>query len=201
MINQQINIYVQLPSFIFWKDTNSIFLGCNSHFSEVAGLNSTDQIVGKTDFDLAWGETHADLYRQGDCEVLSGISKTGVVESQLQSNGKISNIVISKVPLLDSHNQTIGILGNYVELRCIEEHGEFLVNNQNISLTKKQSECLYYLAKGLSNKQIGNEMDISTRTVESHVEILKNKLNCYNKVSLVQKALTIQFINHKLFNK
>lgn len=199
MINEQVNIYVQLPSFIFWKDTNSIFLGCNDPFAEVAGLNSTREIIGKTDFDLAWGETHADLYRQGDCEVLSGISKNGIVESQLQSNGKISNIVITKVPLLDRHNQTIGILGNYVELRCAEEHGEFRVNNLNIALTKKQSECLYFLAKGLSTKQIGNEMDISTRTVESHIELLKKKLNCYNKAALVQKALTLKFINQQLF--
>ena len=40
-------------------------------------------------------------------------------------------------------------------------------NNANFpKLTNRQTECLYYLAKGLAPKQIARACDISSRTVE-----------------------------------
>ena len=43
-----------LPMHIFWKDTDSVYLGCNRDFARVAGIDSPDEIVGMSDFDLAW---------------------------------------------------------------------------------------------------------------------------------------------------
>ena len=40
------------PQHIFWKDVNSVFLGCNQIFADAVGLESPKDIVGKTDFDL-----------------------------------------------------------------------------------------------------------------------------------------------------
>lgn len=37
---------------IFWKDRNSVYLGCNRMFARNAGLSDPADIVGKTDFDL-----------------------------------------------------------------------------------------------------------------------------------------------------
>jgi len=41
-----------IPQYIFWKDINSVYLGCNRRFALLAGVGSPDKIVGKTDFDL-----------------------------------------------------------------------------------------------------------------------------------------------------
>lgn len=43
-----------LPGYIFWKDTQSVYLGCNLNFAELVGLKQPDDIVGKTDIDLLW---------------------------------------------------------------------------------------------------------------------------------------------------
>ncbi len=50
-----------LPGFIFWKDKDSVFLGCNENFAHAAGFKSAEEIVGKTDYDMAWGKTEAAL--------------------------------------------------------------------------------------------------------------------------------------------
>jgi len=42
-----------IPQFIFWKDGNSVYLGCNRNFAQVAGVGSPENIVGKT-YDLPW---------------------------------------------------------------------------------------------------------------------------------------------------
>ena len=40
------------PGVVFWKDKQLIYQGCNLSFAKGAGLNTTDEIIGKNDFDL-----------------------------------------------------------------------------------------------------------------------------------------------------
>ena len=48
---------------IWWKDANSVFLGCNRKLAEYAGVGHPSELVGKTDADCAWGD--AELPRSG----------------------------------------------------------------------------------------------------------------------------------------
>lgn len=118
------NILHYLPGFLYWKDTNSVYLGCNWNFAKAAGLPSPEAIVGKTDYNLAWKETEANFFRQGDREVLAGMPKYNVEEPQLQADGKHATVLASKVPLLGAKGETIGVLGIYsdiTELKNAEE--------------------------------------------------------------------------------
>jgi PAS domain-containing protein len=45
-----------IPQSVFWKDRDSVYLGCNHLFAELAGLKSSTEIVGLTDFDLPWSK-------------------------------------------------------------------------------------------------------------------------------------------------
>ena len=45
-----------IPAGVFWKDRDSVYLGANRAWLEAAGLNSSQEVVGKTDYDLPWGE-------------------------------------------------------------------------------------------------------------------------------------------------
>ena len=52
-----------IPQFVFWKDTRSVYLGCNRNFARAAGVGEPENIVGKTDFDLAWRREEAEFFR------------------------------------------------------------------------------------------------------------------------------------------
>ncbi|MDQ8040080.1 MAG: hypothetical protein REH83_06710 [Rickettsiella sp.] len=52
-----------VPHTIFWKDRNSTFMGCNKLFAKLAGLRFTNEIIGKTDFDLPWNKEQSQQYR------------------------------------------------------------------------------------------------------------------------------------------
>jgi len=101
-----------IPSFVFWKDRNSIYLGCNKKFADSAGLKSPDEIIGKSDYDLPWSKEESDFYRKVDKEVMdSQEPQIDFEESQTISDGSICWIKTSKIPLFDKMGKVIGILG------------------------------------------------------------------------------------------
>lgn len=60
----------------------------------------------------------------------------------------------------------------------------FYRNEQEISLTKREIECLYYLSIGKTAYEISLILSISKRTVETHVQNIKNKLAIYKQCQL-----------------
>lgn len=69
-------------------------------------------------------------------------------------------------------------------------------------LSKRELQCLKYLAKGNSAKQIAKNLGISSRTVETHITNLKNKMNLYHKNELFDlywDIVTVNEINFEVF--
>jgi two-component system nitrate/nitrite response regulator NarL len=60
-------------------------------------------------------------------------------------------------------------------------------------LTKRETSVLKELAMGFSNKEIALTLEISVRTVETHRQNIKNKLDIHSSAGLVKYA-----IEHKL---
>jgi DNA-binding CsgD family transcriptional regulator len=63
-----------------------------------------------------------------------------------------------------------------------------------VALSVREVEVLKCIAGGLSSKQCAQELGIAPRTIERHVENLRNKLNARNKPHLVAKALSAGLI-------
>lgn len=106
-----------LPQFIFWKDRDSVFLGCNERFAKVAGLSSPSEIVGKTDFDLAWKTEEAEFFRKVDQRVMeTGVAEYHIVEPQKQSDGKQAWLETNKIPLFNADGEVTGILGSFEDI-------------------------------------------------------------------------------------
>lgn len=100
------------PALVFWKNRHSVYLGCNPAYAVAAGLADPREIVGKTDHDLSWGPTHGDSYIRDDRDALaSGCSKLGIIESQVQANGRLAWFETNKVVLRDASGTIIGLLG------------------------------------------------------------------------------------------
>lgn len=110
-----------VPSYVFWKDTNSHYLGGNKNFLHIAGLKSQAELVGKTDYDLPWKHFTRE-YQSDDKKVLSTRSKLTI--DQEFGVGPIQWIKTTKVPLLNSQGNTYGVLGifnNITAEKCAQE--------------------------------------------------------------------------------
>jgi PAS domain S-box-containing protein len=110
-------VLTNIPQFIFWKDTNSVYLGCNENFARVAGLASSEAVVGKTDYDLPWRKEEADSFRDWDRRVMESDQPAfHIIESQLMADGKTAWVDTNKVPLHDAEGNVVGILGTYEDI-------------------------------------------------------------------------------------
>ena len=105
------NVIKYAPCFFYWKDINSVYQGCNEEFVRLAGLQSREDVKGKTDFDLIWKD-RAELYVAIDKEVIkSGVPILNHVEVITVSSNKTITAITNKVPMLDNTGRIIGILG------------------------------------------------------------------------------------------
>ena len=62
-------------------------------------------------------------------------------------------------------------------------------------LSKREEEILVLVAGGKSNKEIANQLKISTRTCEAHREKIMKKLNLHSVAELTQYAISKGLIN------
>ncbi|CDZ79378.1 Aerobic respiration control sensor protein ArcB [Legionella massiliensis] len=121
------NIVRYAPGFFYWKDKNSIYLGCNDEFAQLAGLQYRSEVVGKSDFDLIWRE-RAQLYVDIDQTVMrTGKPILNHEEKITISNNRTITAITNKVPLRDSKNNVIGMMGITTDITKQKEIEEALV--------------------------------------------------------------------------
>jgi DNA-binding NarL/FixJ family response regulator len=65
---------------------------------------------------------------------------------------------------------------------------------QNIELSRREQEVLELIAEGHSNKEIGEKLFISSRTVDGHRTNLLQKFNVHNTAKLIIEALRKGFL-------
>ncbi|MEO1132352.1 MAG: PAS domain S-box protein [Cyanobacteria bacterium J06639_1] len=123
-----------IPQAIFWKDRQSVYLGCNRVQAKLSGLSAPEEIAGKTDFDLPWTFAQAEWYRHCDREVMvRDTPQYRIVEMQLRTDGCQSWIETNKIPLHDDHGTVVGILGTY----------EDITERKEAELALRQAEAKY----------------------------------------------------------
>ena len=65
---------------------------------------------------------------------------------------------------------------------------------QEIVLSRREQQVLELIAEGLSNKEIGEKLFISTRTVDGHRNSLLQKFNVHNTAKLIMEAVRKGFL-------
>ena len=105
-----------IPSRVFWKDSESTFLGCNQVLADDAGCASPDELIGKNDFDFPWRD-RAEDYRADDAEVMRTLkSRVDFEEPLTGADGEVHWLLTSKIPLRDHHGVVRGVLGTYSDI-------------------------------------------------------------------------------------
>jgi PAS domain S-box-containing protein len=120
-----------LPSGVFWKDTDSVYLGANDVFAHDTGVHSYKDLIGKTDKDLPLVSDEHDYFREIDLEVMkTGKPKLNVPTVLHHMDDEDGWGYTSKVPLFDQQQHVYGVLGVYTDITELKKTEERLRNRE-----------------------------------------------------------------------
>ncbi len=163
------NVVKYAPGLFYWKDKNSVYQGSNAEFARLAGLESWQQVKGKTDFDVAWKD-RAEEYVEIDRQVIqTGQANLNREEIIMTSDGQTITALTNKVPLFDRKNRVVGLMGITTDITHQKEV------ERHLKLAKEQAE----IANRVKSEFIAN-MSHDIRTPLSGVvglsQLLKERL-------------------------
>jgi PAS domain S-box-containing protein len=109
------SILNNFPGTIFCKDKRGVYLGCNLFTARLVGVNSPEEVIGKTDYELPWPRETTQACRANDEKVMM----TGtplIVEEDVTIDGQYYIFLSHKSPLKDKDNNIIGVLGIAIDI-------------------------------------------------------------------------------------
>lgn len=104
----------------FWKDKERRFLGVSQSFLDFYGIESLDEIIGKTDEDIRWN-VDENSYMSDEIDVIKKGKVIKNAPGQCIVNGIVHNIVANKTPFYID-NEIGGLLGYFID--CDEENSD-----------------------------------------------------------------------------
>ncbi len=177
-----------IPQAIFWKDADSVYLGCNEVFARFAGVVTPENIVGKTDYDLAWTKGEAESFRKDDRRVMEANEPIyHIIEPQLQAGGKHAWLDTNKIPMRDSYGNVVGILGTYEDITDRK--------NAELELEKSKSQAELYV--DIMSHDINNMNQAMFGYLEMAIELLRLE---GKEKELIEKPLEIIDHSSKLID-
>jgi PAS domain S-box-containing protein len=117
-----------IPQGVFWKDRNSVYLGCNRVVCKTLGLTGPHELIGKSDYQFpSLTKAQADAFVEADREVMrTGVPLNAIIEPMNRFDGATIWIETIKVPLRDESGNVIGVLGTWQEVTSRRQAEEAL---------------------------------------------------------------------------
>lgn len=183
---------------LFAKDLKGRYLYCNDQMAEVAGLDSSEQIVNKKDHDLIW-RNQAVTYAAGDHHVMRGNDYSLRTEVQDQVWGPVS-VTTTKLCITDALGGLVGVAGCYWrgdsknQVNCAAfwtENRKFLnikTRCCEARISRREAMVLYLVILGYSLRIVGLILNISENTAFYHFKNIKRKLNVNSKTELIRNC-------------
>ncbi len=100
-----------VPDFMYVKDVDCRFLVANLAVARQMGAKSTEELLGKTDFDYYPREVAAPFFEDEQRIIRSGQAEVNREEKGVDSKGNVSQVMTTQVPLRDKFGRVTGLVG------------------------------------------------------------------------------------------
>jgi PAS domain S-box-containing protein len=162
-----------LPDRIFFKDQNSRFVIANEGVAKHIGINGTDELIGKSDFDFYPPEYAAEYYRNEQDLLKSGEPLLNHEEIARDSNGIDGWTLTSKIPVKDSNGNAFGFVGINRDITNLKKANEELIAAKN--LAEKSN-----LLKDAFIANISHEIRTPLNSIMGFTDLIKESFTPYN---------------------
>jgi len=189
-----------IPDYIFWKDTDLMYLGCNMNYAKLLGAEDPQYVIGNTDSELLIDKERIRyLGERENYAINSDIAQINTVEEWVLNNGTKIWFEIDRIPMHDSSGKSVGILVTYsditikiiAEQKLIESEEKFrtIAEQSQMGITILQDNVFKYINRAVS---IITEYPIKGM-LNNSVEQLKTLIHpedLLSAIRLIQKEQT-----------
>jgi DNA-binding CsgD family transcriptional regulator len=204
-----------IPNLTLWeKDLKSLYQKKNLTFSNLCGFKKIEDIFQVSDYNIPCKISEsAEIWQQNDRKVILAKKAIQFFEILIYSDEKIRLFFTTKTPKLNEKNEVIGTYGHSLDVsnlfsqlpkilnriggknNSISQNAYVIGDHSGFHLTFRQSKCLFFVIRGKTSKEIAKILNLSFRTIEFHIEELKNKFNCKTKNDLIDAAIAYGFVD------
>lgn len=178
-----------IPTPVFYKDEQGIYLGCNKAFEKMLGLTK-EKIIGKTVYEISPSEL-AKQYHDKDFELFHQLGSQIYESSIIHKDGTKREVIFYKSTFMKPDGAVGGIIGNIIDVSQSKKLERELKKKNRILKQKnrEQQETLDKL-KEMQNQIIHQEkMAFLGNMTTGIAHELKNPLNFINNFSLIALEL------------
>lgn len=197
-------IMESLPLYLYAKDIQGKYLYINNYHAKQLGFRQCDDIIGLTDRDLnCLPKEQAINLQINDKKIIASGNRNTFIEPVTLVNNDKPILVSQKLPLYSREKKIIGIMGASFAINSEMLNSKFfhkklgnLISTSlvaNCKLSKRQYDCLYLLLKGFATKQIAQRLNLSPRTIEHYINIIKQKFNCSTRQDIIEKINSLEW--------
>src|SRR3990167_3738812 len=109
---------------LYWKDKNSIYLGCNENMAKIFKLKSTEEVIGKNDYDFYLEKEHVKKIIENDLSVINSGEEQIFQETGSNEKGQLATYLTKKIPLQDNSGNIIGLVGVSIDITDLKQAEE-----------------------------------------------------------------------------
>jgi len=205
---------LQLPMNIYFLGADSTILEANENCVIASRVASIKDLLGKTVLDICPVENARQIMTTDEVVVNTNSGRIVEEDMALITHGDVKNYCLSfKMPWYNNENKIIGVFGYSVYfgrdpfseglskiaqlglLSVFESSNDarFFLDNylfDGVYFSKREKECLYYLVRARSSKEIAKSLGLSYRTIEYYIDNIKEKMNVNSRAELIDKLVS-----------
>lgn len=204
-------------------DNKSCFIYYNQAYAKMAGLDNKwpkDYLIGKTGAAIPSKPSRCIKYFWYSDKLVKETKKKVTLLNCLQGeNDQWLLLELNKIPIINQDNEVEAILCQYINK--VDNHALDLVLSlatqpiisteisnddviiynlsqisEQVILKPRELECLFYLSRGYSHKEIARNKKVAYRTLSYHIDELKDKFHASTITELVIKAIVSGYIDN-----
>jgi len=115
------SILESIPGYIYWKNLDSVYMGCNRDFLNAISADSMKEVIGKTEYEMPWGVLNPDIaarFTEEDKKIIA-TGERMIIEDSLgmkNSQGLLMTVRTEKRPLRNKNGNIVGVLGIGIDI-------------------------------------------------------------------------------------
>lgn len=218
-LNFHISLLQQLPSLIVVMDTKSQFIYSNDYTAKLFGYQKEENIIGLNAYDMRCPAVEsAGCFIEQDAVVIQEGQTLTILDIHQYAYGDLKVLLSKKLPFMENDKIAGSICfcteinSTYLTKICsmlIQLDKQYYPSHRkndrsnilgslprNSKLSQREMECIFYLLRGKTSKEIAKKLMISPRTVEDIIERIKLKFKCSSRAEIIERGLAEGYLNY-----